>query len=89
MDTTLFEEIADLFTTRFRADSSKIRPEVRLVADLGFDSLDEVDLVRALEKTFSIDISNDEQASLSTIGDVVALVSEKGATAATKGGADQ
>jgi acyl carrier protein len=43
-------------------------------ADLGADSLDTVEIVMALEEEFSIEISDDDLETITTVGEAVALV---------------
>ena len=43
----------------FELDPAKMRPEARLQEDLGLDSLDAVDMVIVLEKTFQIKVGRD------------------------------
>ena len=50
--------------------------ESRLVADLGFDDLDYVELAMDMEDEFDIHISEERRDSWKTIGDVVKLVTE-------------
>jgi acyl carrier protein len=77
MDESLYEAVTGLLVEKFLIDRNKITPDVSLVFDLEFDSLDEVQLSRALEKKFEITIGRDELADLDTISEVVGLVSEK------------
>ncbi len=77
MDESLYKAITGLLVEKFLIDPNKIKPDVSLVFDLEFDSLDEVQLSRALEKTFEIEIGSAELADLDTISEVVGLVSKK------------
>lgn len=49
----------------------------RLIDELCLDSLDFVELSLALEETFSIEVSELEQDSLKTVGDIIKFVEEK------------
>lgn len=51
-------------------DEGLLRPEALLGEDLGMDSLDGVDLVVALEKTFKCRIPEQEARGIRTLGDV-------------------
>lgn len=62
------------------AAEAQIKPET-VLAELGMDSLDHIELVMAVEEEFEVEISNDEADSLKTVADVIALVERK------KGGA--
>ena len=45
--------------------------------DLGFDDVDRVDLIISLEQDFDIAISDEEEADLKRIEDIVTLVDRK------------
>ena len=77
MDESLYKAITSLLVEKFLIDPNKIAPDVSLILDLEFDSLDEVQLSRALQKEFEIEIGSAELADLDTISDVVGLVSKK------------
>jgi acyl carrier protein len=49
-------------------------PENRLDEDLGLDSLDKVMLVMAVEDEFEIEISDDAEEKIKTVGDVLAYI---------------
>jgi acyl carrier protein len=51
-----------------------VTPEKSLVADFGADSLDEIDLVMALEDEFAIEIQDEEAENCVTVADVLALL---------------
>jgi acyl carrier protein len=77
MDESLYEAVTGLLVEKFLIDPDKIAPDVSLVLDLDFDSLDEVQFSRALGKEFEIEIGSAELADLDTISDVVGLVANK------------
>jgi len=77
MDESLYKAVTGILVEKFLIDPNKITPDVSLVLDLEFDSLDEVQLSRALEKAFEIEIGSAELADLDTISEVVGLVSKK------------
>lgn len=54
----------------FEVDQGLLSRDAHLVKDLGLDSLDGVDLVVALEKTFKCRISEQEAREIQTIGDI-------------------
>jgi acyl carrier protein len=60
----------------FEVEPDALRPEARLAEDLDLDSLDGVDLVVALEKTFSCRIPEEEARGIRTLGDIYARVAE-------------
>jgi acyl carrier protein len=77
MDESLYRTVTGILVEKFLVDPEKITPDVSLVFELEFDSLDEVQLSRALEKTFEIEIGGSELADLDTISEVVDLVAKK------------
>ena len=58
----------------FELDPAKLVPAAHLVDDLELDSLDSVDLIAALEKTFKVKCPEAEARQLRTIGDIHAFV---------------
>ena len=55
----------------------EIGPKTSLIADLGADSLDTVELVMALEERFRIEIPEEDVERMKTAGDVVSYVESK------------
>lgn len=51
-----------------------VTPEKGMVADLGFDSLDTVEVVMAIEDEFGIEIADDDWEATKTVAEAVALV---------------
>ena len=52
-------------------DESKVVENASFIDDLGADSLDTVELVMAFEEEFNIEIPDDVQESIRTVGDAV------------------
>ena len=52
-------------------------PRLRLVEDLGFDSLKLLTLAAEIENHFRITLDPDEEARLATLGDLVAILETK------------
>lgn len=77
MDESLYKAVTEIVVDKFMIDREKITPDASLVLDLEFDSLDEVQLLRALEKAFEITIGVSELTDLDTISEVVDLVARK------------
>jgi acyl carrier protein len=53
---------------------SEVTPEKRFVADFGGDSLDDIELVMALEDEFAILIADEDAEKCITVADALALV---------------
>jgi acyl carrier protein len=57
-----------------KADAAAIRPDMDLVADLGFDSAKALELLVELEDALGIEVSDEQAARLNSVGDILAIV---------------
>ena len=71
------DKIAEVLADQLSGDKSTITKDSRIVEDLGADSLDVVELLMTVEETYNIKVSDDEATSLSTVGDIAALLEKK------------
>jgi acyl carrier protein len=55
-----------------------VKPDDHLVADLGVESIDILNLVRIIEEKFQLTVSDAEISNLQTVRDLHALVLRKG-----------
>jgi len=81
-DTTSIEErVKKVIIDQLNVTPEKISPEVRFVDDLGADSLDQVELIMALEEEFKSELKGDipesDAEGLQTVGAVVDYVKSK------------
>ena len=70
-DDELCQVVVEVLAEEFELEPEKMTPEATLYDDLGLDSLDAVDMVVVLEKTFSMKLT-DEKAlrSIRTMDDL-------------------
>lgn len=55
----------------------EVKLESRFTEDLGFDSLDVVELMMAVEDEFDLMISDEEAETLKSVGDAVRFIKER------------
>jgi acyl carrier protein len=71
------KSINEFILNRHNLEPDDLRIEVRLKQDLGFDSLDSVELLMFCEKLINVSISDNEWFELKTLGDIYTLVESK------------
>ena len=72
----VLEQIIKMVAEQFMIDENEISADTSFVDDLGADSLDVVELTMALEETFSLpDTPEDELTKIQTVGDLADYVS--------------
>ena len=72
----VLEQIIKMVAEQFMIDENEITADTSVVDDLGADSLDVVELTMAMEETFSLpDTPEDELTNIQTVGDLADYVS--------------
>jgi len=70
--------VSRVLCREFELEREEITPAARLGEDLGFDSLDGVDMVVALEKEFGVKMGgNEDLKDIRTCADIFALVEKR------------
>ena len=69
--------IRQLLAEQLGVDPEDIKDESNIVADLGVDSLDVIELVLSIEEFYSIEIPDADAEGLVTVADVVAYVERR------------
>ena len=67
----VFEKVKKTIEDLQQIHPNDIKPDSLIADDLDFDSLDNVELIMELEKTFSISIPDDHAQNLKTIQNIV------------------
>ena len=74
----IFKTMQDLIAEQFAIDADEISMDSSFVDDLGADSVDLVELVRAMEEEFNVgEIDEDDLTGLKTVGDCVRYLYNK------------
>ena len=64
------ERVKEIIIEQLGVSADQIKPEAKFVEDLGADSLDQVELVMALEEEFGAEIPEEDVDQLQSVGDV-------------------
>lgn len=75
--TDTFERIKKIISEQLEIEESKITMNASLADDLNADSLDNVELIMALEEQFEIEIPDEEAEKLTTVKEAVDYVNSK------------
>ncbi|MBN8585040.1 MAG: acyl carrier protein [Ignavibacteria bacterium] len=70
-------QIKDAIVEKLGVEESKVTPNASFINDLGADSLDTVELIMELENRFSIQIPDEDQEKIQTVGDAISYVKSK------------
>ena len=73
----VFERVRRAVADILNCDESLVLESSGIFDDLGASSLDAAELIAALEEEFHISVSEGEQASLRTVGDLVRVIESK------------
>ncbi|HPO16376.1 MAG TPA: acyl carrier protein [Candidatus Hydrogenedentes bacterium] len=76
IDTDLKEKIRQIIAERLDRKLEEVTDDARFVDDLGADSLDQTELLMALEEEFNIEIDDDAN-EIDTVGDAIKYIESK------------
>lgn len=77
MSTSVEQRIIKIAAETLKLNENDITLESKVVDDLGADSLDQVELMMAIEADFKVDIPDEDATKISTISDAVQYVKQK------------
>jgi acyl carrier protein len=67
----MVEKVKQLIAEQLGVDEAEVTPSASFVDDLGADSLDQVELVMALEEAFDLEISDADAEKIRTVQDAI------------------
>ena len=73
----MLQKIKELLAKQLRIDAADIADDADIIADLGADSLDIVELLMVLEDELGISIPDDDVAELKTVSDIAEYIEER------------
>jgi acyl carrier protein len=68
------EKVRLLIAEQLGVDESEVTPNASFVDDLGADSLDQVELVMALEEAYSFQVSDEDTEAMQTVKNAIEYV---------------
>ena len=71
------DRVKKIITEQLNVTDEQLTPEASFIDDLGADSLDQVELVMALEEEFGNEIPEEEAEKLQTVGSVIEYIDSK------------
>ena len=71
MSALIFEKVKKIVADQLSVEDEKVVPEASFSNDLGADSLDNVELVMALEEEFDIEIPDEAAEKITTVQEAV------------------
>ena len=76
----MFEQVKEVVVRELVVSESQVTEEAAFVADLDADSLAVVELMMALEDEFDLEIPEEDVEQITTVGDAVRYLEERGVT---------
>lgn len=68
------EKIIKIICEQLEVNKEDVVPEASFVDDLGADSLDQVELIMAMEEEFGVSISDEEAEKIATVRDAIEYI---------------
>ncbi|MBI2266927.1 MAG: acyl carrier protein [Armatimonadetes bacterium] len=73
---TIYERVRRIVADQLGVDEDEVVPNASFTDDLGADSLDNVEMIMALEQEFSLEISDEDAEKIVTVNDAVKYIQE-------------
>ena len=77
MNENLFNEVRKVLAKQLRKPEDIIKPESKIIDNLGADSLNILMLLMTIEEDFGIKVPDEELAVFKTVGDVVSFLEKQ------------
>lgn len=73
---SVFDKVKKTIVEQLGVEEDEVTLDASITDDLGADSLDQVELVMALETEFNLDIPDEDAEKIKTVGDAVKYIEE-------------
>ena len=74
---SIADKVKAIVVEQLGVSEDQVVPEAKFIEDLGADSLDQVELVMALEEEFGSDIPDEDAEKLASVGDAIKYIESK------------
>ena len=74
----VFEQVQKIVAEQLNVELDKVQRETSFLEDLNADSLDQVELIMAVEDEFGIEVPDEVAQEIRTVGDIVRVLEEAG-----------
>jgi acyl carrier protein len=71
------DKVREIIVNQLSVTEDQVTNDAKFIEDLGADSLDQVELVMALEEEFGADIPDEDAETLTSVGDAVKYITGK------------
>ena len=68
------QKVKKIIVEQLTVNPDQVTPDAKFVEDLGADSLDNVELIMALEEEFNLEVPDEEAEKLQSVGDVIKYI---------------
>ena len=68
------DRVKEIIVEQLGVSEDQVKAEAKFVEDLGADSLDQVELIMALEEEFGVEVPEDEADKLQSVEQVISYV---------------
>ena len=68
------EKVKEIVVNQLGVAPEQVKDDAKFIEDLGADSLDQVELIMALEEEFGADIPDEDAEKLATVGDAIKYI---------------
>ena len=72
----VYDKLCSFLSNQLGIDPSEIRPESKVIDDLGADSLDLVEMLTEMESEYDIIITDERVRELTTVGEIASFLEE-------------
>lgn len=73
---TIADRIVEIIADQVKLPKEQITPEAAFETDLGFDSLEQVEFIMAIEEAFNIEVPDEEAEQIKTVQQAVSKVEQ-------------